>query len=75
LPEQMEIILGHLDAMLSHYGTEPGVRIARKHMGWYSKGLPGSAEFRAEINRTNDPAVMRQVIADFYAPLLEKAAA
>lgn len=75
LAEQMEIILEHLDAMLVHYGSEPGVRIARKHMGWYSKGLPGSAEFRAEINRTGDPEAMRRIIADFYAPLLEKAAA
>src|SRR5216683_3042401 len=47
LAAQFEIVRGHYDDMLSHYGTEVGLRIARKHLGWYSKGLPGSAEFRA----------------------------
>ncbi len=41
--------------MLSHYGTAVGSRIARKHLGWYSKGLPGSAEFRAAVNRIDEP--------------------
>jgi tRNA-dihydrouridine synthase B len=75
LAEQLDIILGHLDAMLSHYGSEPGVRIARKHIAWYSKGLHGSADFRAEVNRITDPDVLRAAIIAFYAPLLEKAAA
>src|SRR5579863_7649260 len=44
---QLEIVLEHYEEMLLHYGREVGVRIARKHIGWYSKGLPGSAEFRA----------------------------
>src|SRR5579871_1561921 len=47
LAAQLAIIEAHYDDMLSHYGTDVGVRIARKHVGWYSKGLPGSAEFRA----------------------------
>ena len=42
--------------MLTHYGVAVGSRIARKHIGWYSKGLPGSAEFRAAVNRIDDPA-------------------
>ena len=41
--------------MLVHYGSEVGARIARKHVGWYSKGLPGSAEFRAAVNQTDRP--------------------
>ncbi len=47
------IVERHYEDMLSHYGTEVGVRIARKHVGWYSKGLPGSAEFRAAVNQTS----------------------
>ena len=46
LAAQYRIVRGHYDDMLSHYGSEVGLRIARKHLGWYSKGLPGSAEFR-----------------------------
>lgn len=44
--EQYSIICEHLDDMFSHYGEEGGVRIARKHVAWYSAGFHGSAEFR-----------------------------
>jgi tRNA-dihydrouridine synthase B len=44
-------------------------------MAWYSKGLPGSAEFRAEINRLSDAEAVRAAVVSFYSPLLQKAAA
>ncbi|MGH7089119.1 MAG: tRNA-dihydrouridine synthase, partial [Stellaceae bacterium] len=66
---QAEIVSEHYDAMLSHYGTATGSRIARKHIGWYSKGLPGSAEFRAGINRIEDSAAAAAAIREFYRPL------
>lgn len=75
LNEQLAIVLEHFDSMLSHYGRETGVRIARKHVAWYSKGLRGSTEFRAKVNQMHDADLVRQVILDFYLPLLEKAAA
>ena len=40
--------------MLAHYGSETGVNMARKHLGWYTKGLPGSAEFRNVVNQVPD---------------------
>ncbi|HEX7969907.1 MAG TPA: tRNA dihydrouridine synthase DusB, partial [Stellaceae bacterium] len=52
LAQQLDTVLAHYDDMLVHYGMAVGSRIARKHLGWYSKGLPGSSEFRAAINRT-----------------------
>jgi tRNA-dihydrouridine synthase B len=58
--------------MLVHYGTEVGSRIARKHVAWYSKGLPGSAEFRAAVNETIDVARVRRLIQSFYEPLLAR---
>jgi len=64
----------HYEAILSHYGT-PGIHIARKHIGWYSKGLPGSAEFRAAVNRTEAAAEVQELIRVFYEPLLEREAA
>jgi tRNA-dihydrouridine synthase B len=75
LARQLPILLEHYDAMLTHYGSAVGSRIARKHLGWYSKGLPGSAEFRAAVNRTEDPASAEALIRAFYAPLLERQAA
>ncbi len=75
LDAQLAIIEGHYEDMLSHYGTEVGVRIARKHVAWYSKGLPGSAEFRAAVNQTADPQSVRALIHAFYDPLLARQAA
>ncbi len=75
LAEQLRTVLDHYEDMLRHYGTEPGMRVARKHIGWYSKGLPGSAEFRAAVNRLHDVATAREAIRAFYLPLMERAAA
>ncbi|MGA7863554.1 MAG: tRNA dihydrouridine synthase DusB [Stellaceae bacterium] len=72
LAAQLEIVLGHYEEMLLHYGTAVGVRIARKHVAWYSKGLPGSAEFRAAVNETIDVARVRNLIRSFYEPLLAR---
>jgi tRNA-dihydrouridine synthase B len=74
LAAQHDILLEHYEAMLEHYGSHAGMRIARKHVAWYSKGLPGSAEFRALVNRLDSPAAARSAIAAFYGPLLARAA-
>jgi len=75
LDHQLATVLEHFDDMLVHYGTETGVRMARKHVAWYSKGLPGSAEFRAEVNQLADAERVRGLIRRFYEPLLEPRAA
>ena len=72
---QLETVLTHFEDMLLHYGAETGVRMARKHVAWYSKGLPGSAEFRAEVNQHADAERVRTLIRRFYEPLLEPRAA
>src|SRR5437763_11499635 len=74
LSAQLATLHEHYEAMLSHYGT-PGVHIARKHLGWYSKGLPGSAEFRAAVNQAEEVAKVKALIRAFYEPLLEREAA
>lgn len=75
LEQQLATLLEHYETMLSHYGTEGGLRVARKHISWYSKGLHGSAEFRSEVNRMSDPNAVRRFIGDFYAPSIERRAA
>jgi len=69
------IMLGHFDDMVEHYGAAIASRVARKHVAWYSKGLPGSAEFRARVNSTADANAMREEIHRFFAPLCDRAAA
>jgi tRNA-dihydrouridine synthase B len=75
LVEQKAVVLEHYDAMLSHYGAEHGARIARKHICWYSKALPGSGAFRAEVNRIERPTEVARRIADFYDATAERIAA
>ncbi len=75
LPLRLTLLLEHFEAMLEHYGTDAGVRMARKHIAWYSTGLPGSAEFRAVVNQANDPVRVRGLIRDFYLPAIDRAAA
>jgi tRNA-dihydrouridine synthase B len=73
LAEQKRILLSHYRAMLSHLGREPGMRVARKHVAWYSHGLYGSSEFRAAINRCADADAVELLIHRFYDPLIERA--
>ncbi len=75
LSEQLRMLLQHYQDMLVHYGSDCGMRVARKHIGWYSKGLPGSGEFRAAINRIANPAAVMDAIRAFYCPIVERLAA
>ncbi len=75
LHEQQSTLLEHYDAMLAHYGVQTGLKIGRKHVAWYSKGLPGSAEFRTRIMQIEEPEQVRQTVRDFYAPQLDRMAA
>jgi tRNA-dihydrouridine synthase B len=75
LAQQYAAVRAHFDAMLEHYGSETGVRMARKHLGWYSKGLPASAEFRAAVNRETEAGKVRALLAAFFLPAVERQAA
>ena len=69
LPVQKTILLEHYEAMLRHFGTQPGLRLGRKHVAWYSRGLHGSAEFRAAVMRCDEVDAVRRLIDAFYDPL------
>jgi len=75
IEQQYDLIAEHYEAMLSHYGNEVGVNMARKHIGWYTKGLHGSAEFRNRVNQIPDPKTVQAMLAEFYAPWRSRAAA
>ena len=66
-PAQIKsILLGHLDNLYAFYGEYMGVRIARKHIGWYSKTLAGSSNFRQAVNEAEDPAQQQALINSFF---------
>ena len=75
LPEQLAVILEQYEAMLELYGPTTGANCARKHVGWYTRGLHGSAEFRNAFNKVTDPRQARAMLIDFYQPQLERQAA
>ena len=75
IDEQLAIILTQYDEMQSLYGKVTGVNLARKHLGWYTKGLTGSAEFRNKVNQVDDPDQVIAMLREFYSPWLERAAA
>lgn len=75
LSEQYRLIDDHYRAMLDHYDVDVGVRCARKHLGWYVKGLHGSAEWRNAVNQEADPARVLDMLARFYEPYIERAEA
>ena len=72
LTEQRQIILSHLDQMYHFYGAIQGVRIARKHIKWYTQNHPGSTSFRASINRIETPQKQIGMVSNYYNQLTER---
>jgi tRNA-dihydrouridine synthase B len=70
--EQLAIVLGHYDDMLTHYGIAAGLRVARKHLGWYARGFPGAAEFRARIMTMADPAQVVAALRMAWAQVIDR---
>ena len=61
------VLLPHLDAMYALYGDRAGVGIARKHIGWYTKGLPGSVPFLRRVFQIPTVAAQRAAVDEFLA--------
>ncbi|WP_052208368.1 tRNA dihydrouridine synthase DusB [Croceibacterium mercuriale] len=75
IDEQFGVLMEHYGLMLDHYGRDLGVKMARKHLGWYTKGLTGSAEFRNKVNFIDDADTVLGELERFYAPFLRQQAA
>jgi tRNA-dihydrouridine synthase B len=69
--EVATILLGHLDQLYAFYGEQAGVRIARKHLGWYAKDRPENAAFRQVVNRAEGAAEQLRLTAEYFAGLAE----
>lgn len=75
LSEQRALVLEHYAAMISHYGSRGGVRIARKHLGWYARGLANAAAFRAAVNREDQPDKVMAMVERVYDHQMARQAA
>lgn len=69
ISEQHQILREHFESILLHYGETTGIKIARKHVGWYSKGLTNSTDFRVAVNQTESVVGMKKLIDEFYKTL------
>ena len=68
--EIREVLVEHLHDLYGFYGRERGARVARKHIGWYTKGLRNSAVFRGRMNTLDDANLQLAAVAEFFDGLL-----
>jgi tRNA-dihydrouridine synthase B len=71
--EVCEILVHHLEHLYAFYGELPGVRIARKHLGWYAKDRPENAAFRDVVNRAENAHDQLRLTRDYFDGLRDKA--
>jgi tRNA-dihydrouridine synthase B len=67
--EVCAILCDHLEALYAFYGEVAGVRIARKHLGWYAKDRSENAAFRAIVNRAETAREQLRLTSDYFAAL------
>jgi tRNA-dihydrouridine synthase B len=75
LERQAAMVHAHYEGILTHYGSDIGLRAARKHLGWYARNLPHAAAFRRAVNKATEREVVREQIHRFFAGAIERAAA
>jgi len=71
--EVAAILLSHLEHLYAFYGEPAGVRIARKHLGWYAKDRPENAAFRQVVNRAETAGEQLRLTRDYFAALQDGA--
>jgi tRNA-dihydrouridine synthase B len=67
--EVATILLGHLEHLYAFYGEQAGVRIARKHLGWYAKDRPENAAFRQVANRAESAQELLRLVRNYFEAL------
>jgi tRNA-dihydrouridine synthase B len=69
-PAEIEaVVREHLEGLYALYGEEQGLRVARKHLGWYARGLPGGEGFRQGVVRIEAVAQQRAAVNDYFGRL------
>jgi tRNA-dihydrouridine synthase B len=67
--ERQQVLLEHLEDLYSLYGREQGVRVARKHIGWSVRALPGGEALRSSVNRIDVAEAQRAAVNDYFERL------
>jgi tRNA-dihydrouridine synthase B len=68
------ILCEHLEALHAFYGEAQGVRIARKHLGWYARDRPENAAFRQVVNAAETAELQLRLTRDYFDRLAERPA-
>src|SRR3546814_21006856 len=71
LARRVEVMLEHYEALLTLYGRHNGVRIARKQLGWYARGIEGPADFRARVYGDDGSGRVGAMNRTTFAPVLD----
>ncbi len=71
LQEIRQILLDHLETLYAFYGEYTGVRMARKHISWYTKGQPRGAGFRQAVNREASAQKQINMVTEFFDQLVQ----
>jgi tRNA-dihydrouridine synthase B len=69
--EIQQVLIGHVQELYTFYGEHTGLRVARKHISWYTKGLVGSAHFRHQMNQLETIEAQLQAVNDFFEGQLQ----
>ena len=64
--EKKKINLDHFQEMVDYYGDRVGINLSKKHLGWYSNGINGAANYRANINNSTEKKEILELIEEFY---------
>ncbi len=70
--EIQRVLVAHVHDLYAFYGEETGVRVARKHISWYTKGLAGSAAFRHAMNQLQTCADQLAAVEEFFGELAQR---
>ena len=68
------VLVAHVHELYGFYGEHTGLRVARKHISWYTKGLAGSAHFRHRMNQLENPAEQLAAVDEFFAEQAQRGA-
>ena len=71
IEEVSDILLTHVENLYDFYGEHTGVRVARKHISWYSKGTKGGASFRNIVNRVETAKEQFDIVREFFEQQIE----
>ena len=70
--EILQVLERHVHELYEFYGEFTGVRVARKHISWYTKGLAGSAQFRHGMNLLENSTLQLQGVREFFDQQLQR---